>query len=302
MQSQTIQMPYESIARISKTAKENMTAKHPKKNGKTYKSLRKRYLRYALNLEPASCAKALNRLMSYENRNVEFGYQSSLFSVKDTQTLYVSERSRLAWYFDGIDERLKTLEEQYLLQLVDLQEGNSVLDCGANIGEFGVLLRHLFPPVRYIAFEPSESDKLTCEKNNPDGEVHLLGLWNRIGQLDLYLKTDTADSSFVEIADFSKKISTPITTIDDLFQKGELKKIHLLKLEAEGGEPEVLQGAEKSLEHIKYITADLGPERGISQDNTVASVTNTLTSRGYRMLGFNPVRQVCLFENMDFSE
>ena len=41
------------------------------------------------------------------------------------------------------------------------------------------------------------------------------------------------------------------------------KKIKLLKVEAEGAEPEVLLGTAKILKRIEFISVDCGPERGL---------------------------------------
>ena len=48
-----------------------------------------------------------------------------------------------------------------------------------------------------------------------------------------------------------------------------MEKIKLLKLQAEGAEPEVSKGSLNSLKNIKFITADLGPERGLNQESTL---------------------------------
>ena len=58
-------------------------------------------------------------------------------------------------------------------------------------------------------------------------------------------------------------------------------KVKLLKLEAEGAEPEILMGAENKLELIQYIAADLGFERGKKEESTYKQVTNFLLSRGF---------------------
>lgn len=73
--------------------------------------------------------------------------------------------------------------------------------------------------------------------------------------------------------------------------------IKFLKLEAEGAEPEILIGAVNSPPHIEYIAADLGPERGLSQENTVVAVCNYLFTRNFELLNVYPRRQVYLFRN-----
>ena len=47
--------------------------------------------------------------------------------------------------------------------------------------------------------------------------------------------------------------------------------IKLLKLEAEGAEPEILLGGLDKIHLIDYICADVGPERGLSYETTLVS-------------------------------
>jgi len=75
----------------------------------------------------------------------------------------------------------------------------------------------------------------------------------------------------------------------------ENKTIKLLKLEAEGAEPEILQGAKQTLPHVMYVAADLGPERGIKNDNTVIPVMGILAGYGFVPIKFSFERGVMLF-------
>jgi hypothetical protein len=75
------------------------------------------------------------------------------------------------------------------------------------------------------------------------------------------------------------------------------ERIRLLKLEAEGAEPEILVGAESVLSRIDYIAADLGPERGLKQEQTATPVINFLLARGFELIDMKFDRVTCLFRN-----
>ena len=77
-------------------------------------------------------------------------------------------------------------------------------------------------------------------------------------------------------------------TIDQFIKQNKIKgkKIKLLKLEAEGYEPEILQGCQNNLENIEYISADLGPERGLSNQCTIVEVTNFLICKDFKTIDF----------------
>ena len=88
-------------------------------------------------------------------------------------------------------------------------------------------------------------------------------------------------------------------TLDSFIKKNNLfgKRIKLLKLEAEGLEIEVLQGSLETLKNIDFIAADLGPERGLKQENTIVECSNLLFTNNFDMVGFNTERSTVLFRN-----
>jgi hypothetical protein len=50
------------------------------------------------------------------------------------------------------------------------------------------------------------------------------------------------------------------------------------------------------LARVEFISADLGPERGVRCENTVAPVSAHLMDRGFRPIAFGHERGVMLFE------
>jgi hypothetical protein len=57
----------------------------------------------------------------------------------------------------------------------------------------------------------------------------------------------------------------------------------LLKIEAEGYEPEILKGAGKMLERCEYIAVDGGYERGVKCEQTFTTITNYLLKNNFEM-------------------
>ena len=54
-----------------------------------------------------------------------------------------------------------------------------------------------------------------------------------------------------------------------------------MEIEEVGAETEILEGLGNKSEHVEFITADLGFERGVNEESTLISVTNFLLERGY---------------------
>ena len=133
--------------------------------------------------------------------------------------------------------------------------------------------------------------------NHPDSEILNLGLWNEKNKLDFYVKSDTADSSLFQIEDYIDIETINVDRLDNIINYEKYELIKLLKIDAEGAEPEILMGASKLLNKIKYITVDVGPERGLLQESTDKETTEFLLNNDFTLLYENRERQTILFEN-----
>ena len=111
-------------------------------------------------------------------------------------------------------------------------------------------------------------------------EIYKIGLGDSNCTKNFYYSPDDGDSSLIEISNFKSKLEIEVIKLDG-FIKSNIgdKKIKLLKLEAEGGEPEVLFGSKDKLNNIEYIAADVGPERGINKECTITDVVNYLQEK-----------------------
>jgi len=87
------------------------------------------------------------------------------------------------------------------------------------------------------------------------------------------------------------------STLKDVLDQSGAQRVRLVKLEAEGAEPEILNGADDWLERIDYLTADVGPERGMSQESTAVPVIARMQAAGFELLKVSSPRLVCLFKN-----
>ena len=87
-------------------------------------------------------------------------------------------------------------------------------------------------------------------------------------------------------------------TLDSIISKIQ-KKIKLIKIEAEGFEPEVLEGLKKYIRNVEYITIDCGFERGVNKDSTISECSNYLIKNNFEMINFSSARTICLFKNSD---
>ena len=197
-------------------------------------------------------------------------------------------------YQYGILSRIQYLQECYFLEQIGFRDGDTIIDCGANIGDLKLWFDHQGLDVTYIGFEPSPIEFGCLKANVHPSAAHNIGLWHEEGELDFYISSHGADSSLIEPKKYEKVITTKVERLEN-YIKGRTK---CLKLEAEGCEPEILRGLGDKVKLFDYITADLGFERGVNEESTLIPVTNYLLSRGFELADLSSdARRSALFRN-----
>jgi FkbM family methyltransferase len=215
--------------------------------------------------------------------------------VSNKQERYFFTKLRNYNFFkDGSAKRDQILRNEYLLDRVQLKNEDFIIDCGANVGDFWHALTYENDLcINYFAFEPSENE-FRCLELNVKKKANLfnLGLWDKKDKLKFYISSENADSSMIKPPSYTRTISLEVDRLDNVIKANKIK---LLKLEAEGGEMQVLNGAKNLLMNIEYITADLGLENNGA--STLPEVTNYLLSNGFEIVEFGYPRVVVLFKN-----
>lgn len=236
--------------------------------------------------------------------DARFGFcsKSRLYFVYDKSELtvkhYFADQKRgFDIYRFGLKKRLLEVGKSYFVNLVDFRPGDLVIDCGANYGDLYSYVKEQEVDVSYIAFEPGPEEFLVLQKNVDSGSIFETALSNREGTSRFFLNSSSADSSLIKPVISSGHIDVVVSTLAKVFSDLELQSCRLLKLEAEGFEPEILEGARKVLNKIDYITFDGGPERGVHQEKTFSAVSNFLFAEGFEMIDIYGPQYRALFRN-----
>jgi len=222
----------------------------------------------------------------------------------DGGVLYFSRYSRLYNYYKGVKSRLAYVFYTYGITKEVLFEikGKTVVDIGANIGEFSVFLRkYTGHSGKIIAFEPDPHDFITLSKN---AEVYDLIAMNYAvsdvtGNVDFILNNENADSRLGLLDnEGDKKVSVQSYRLTDILEKLTVNEVGLIKIEAEGFEPEVLQGLDLSNISVSYIAIDCGPERPPNNSTTLVGCLNYLFENNYKLVNYNSHRHSVLLKRI----
>lgn len=191
----------------------------------------------------------------------------------------------------GFRARGVTLQKSYGFSHEELPFGGVVVDVGANMGDF-LIPWNARADVTYIAIEPGpdEHDALVQNLQDSKGSVTVLqiaaGAESKVDHL--YLSSEGGDNSLHEPAQWTTVIEVEQRRLDDIAALRELETIHVLKIEAEGSEPEVLAGARQVLSKTLTVLVDCGPERGPEEHATLAPVVNMMLNSGFRCTDNGP--------------
>ena len=227
-------------------------------------------------------------------------FRENYFYNKEVDWRFNSNHRLRGWihYGNGFHKRKNQLSSEYLIKDLEFKDDDIIMDVGANNGDFYLCFDE---KIKYYAYEPSPVVFSDLEYNIKNQNLYNLGVSNsEDSYVEFYLKDEFGDSSILPINNYTKKITIKITTLDKEIEKIQ-QKIKLIKLEAEGFEPEILQGLKKYLNYVEYITIDCGFERGIKHESTIAKCSNYLIKNNFEMIDFGKHRLVTLFNNLEYN-
>ena len=245
--------------------------------------------------------KAANFRLSLRKSDCRYHYDvdERLFYVKDGNVKhYFSNLKRgLTLYKRGLERRSSQILSSYNLDKIAFNNSDIVIDCGANYGDLWLALRNQIDSRNYISFEPGYGEYRAICKNIIGGRNYNAALADADENRAFYVNEQDADSSIIEPQHYSEIRQVEAMRLDTFLLQNSINRVKLLKLEAEGFEPEVLDGARNSISKIQYVAIDGGNERGLAQEETFSSQTNFLTSNGFEMRSVNLRWGRALFKN-----
>ena len=210
---------------------------------------------------------------------------------ENQKPVFVSHPRRLPYYKNGVQARISNLAREYCVSELELVPGDQIVDVGAHSGEFGMWAGRF--GVRYLAIEPDPMAFEALRRNLPGANLENLAVGAEQGVSRFSLATSTGDSSLGSAG--NSVIDVAVERLDTVVQRVfPLGRIAVLKIEAEGFEPEVLQGAGETLGRTDIVTVDAGEER--EGRSTAPECVNLLLHSGFQLRDVYLRRGIFLFE------
>jgi len=224
------------------------------------------------------------RLHSYNSFNLESFPNLKIHEIIfGGKKIYFQSETRISRFMRGFEHAGKRMWLRYKAdQLLNGATLYTLIDIGSNIGEFSYFALHKYEQnIDIYCFDP-DPVAIKCIKNNLsdfDFNLNPIALSDRDGQGTFWLMPETADSSLHKPSRNPVEFKVQTRTLDEVFSLINFPRPALLKMDAEGHEPEVLEGGRKTLERVDFITIDGGLER--SGNSTSSEVARILHETGF---------------------
>lgn len=192
------------------------------------------------------------------------------------------------------------LAKKYTAESFTISATDTVIDCGAFVGGFTVAAARA-GAAKVISVEPSSRNyqclNLNVANQGLTRKVTTInkGLGSKPGLMKLNLSSSGCDDSLLEPDEGAtgQTEEVQITTLAGLIEEYSISPENLfLKVEAEGFEPEIIQGLGAFTPRV--ITVDITPER--DGESPLEVIRELLAQKGYRRM---EATSRCLFASLE---
>jgi FkbM family methyltransferase len=175
---------------------------------------------------------------------------------------------------------------------------NTILDIGANTGQFAITISLILPDAKIYAFEPILDCFQELQKrmeNLKNCTAINVGLGDMNTESEFEYNSFSPSSSFLkmtnqhkEIYPFtaeSKTIILKLTTLDSFVENLLITEPLLVKIDVQGYEKKVLCGGEKTIKKAKLVIIENSFETLYEAQPSFNDIYNILVSWGFTYLG-----------------
>ena len=183
-----------------------------------------------------------------------------------------------------------------LRSLLPVETIRTVIDVGANRGQFALLALDKYSEANVICFEPGPTAYSVLSEimsDEPDVSLHQLALGENAGSVSLLVSQDDDSSSLFAPTDAQLKAAPGSATdrvenvrqarADSLLSGDALEGLTLLKIDVQGAELSVLKGFGSILDQIDFVLLELSLVELYEGQDLSSSVIAWLDSRGFEL-------------------
>ena len=187
-------------------------------------------------------------------------------------------------------------------RLFDYHGINLILDVGANVGQYGSQLRQAGYHGRIVSFEPLSSAYSELQQvadGDPAWKTLNMALGNENGSAEINIAANSYSSSLLDMlpehekaapdSSYVGKESITIHRLDsDFDQLVKPDENVFMKIDTQGFEPQVLEGAGEMLSRIRGVQLEMSLVALYSGELLFREMCDLLAEKGYTLMSLEP--------------
>jgi FkbM family methyltransferase len=173
----------------------------------------------------------------------------------------------------------------------------TVIDVGANVGQFAVACKKIFLGATVHSFEPLPDCVVKLKQNLATFRgvrVYPIALGERSGEVVFHVNSHSHSSSILALGERHRRvfpnareiraIKVPLSTLDFEMEAIPLVGPVMLKLDVQGYEAQVLEGAAKTLRKVDYVLLETSFRPMYEGERTFMEIARAMEERGFEFL------------------
>lgn len=173
----------------------------------------------------------------------------------------------------------------------------TIVDVGANIGQFAVASSRLFRCVEVFPVEPDPQVAKQLRRNLGmpiSNNVRVTAVGDSVGTATFHVNRDPQVSSLLPLGEDRIKsfpasrvvadITVPLTTLDVLFDGATLAEPILLKIDVQGFEDRVIAGASLFLKRVRWVLMEVSFSKLYESERDFMTIVDLLKKHGFRFV------------------
>lgn len=188
-----------------------------------------------------------------------------------------------------------SIEHTTVLKSIECQ---TIVDIGANRGQFSLAARHIFPEAKIISFEPLRVPASLFNRvflRDDAVMLHVAAIGPKSEQCTMHVSGRDDSSSLLPISSLQENIfpgtsevetvSVKVAPLDVFVDVDDIKEPALLKLDVQGYELDALRGCESLLHKFKWVYCECSFVELYSGQKLVADVIAWLSNKNFYVAG-----------------
>jgi FkbM family methyltransferase len=190
------------------------------------------------------------------------------------------------------------IEHSKLLRLLQSQNIKTIIDIGANRGQFAIIARYNFPNAKIFSFEPlQEAARIFRDifKNDKNTELYELAVGPKEIKSIIHISKADDSSSLLPISELQKRIYPGTVEIEQrviqqkplgaILLPEDIKKTAFMKIDVQGYELQVLEGCASLLHIFSFLYIECSFLELYTGQSLVHEIISFLANRQFTLSG-----------------